>query len=234
MLEVHTLTSAMARIQRLVARGFFHHVSGVLRLDTVERVMTKLDTAYGLSESEAASLRRLRHGEARARITLWPEPEGLAFVVTATEGIGTVHEREHLSDARDGRSRIRIRRYELVQLPRRGDVPRWTWRLDLDYFRGLSKDSARYARREHPGQAQRVIDMMAVLPGFSGVRTQKKQMYRMLRDEAKRAGRKPLQMPELIPWVRSSHRRCEALGPWLAQERVTRALAHVRAESVDA
>ena len=153
-------------------------------------------------------------------------------MLCATEGAGTVHQREHLADARLASGRIVVRHYELVQLPRRGDTARWTWRLPMERYRELMETTARLARREHQGAAQDFLDTQLKRPGFNGVRTQTYAILRVMRTEGRRAGREPLKVPEQIAWVRASFRRCEPLGAWLAQERVQRALKHLAVAQV--
>lgn len=229
MIVVHRLTSAMVAVQQLVARGFWWHTGGVIPLDRAERVVRKFSELYGVDESRAADQARRRRGEARTRIVLWPQDGGLGFVLLASDGPGTVRERERLRDAREARQRVRIREYELVMLPRRGDVPRWTWRIELDRYRELMDEACRYARREDQRAAVEFIRGLRRWPGFNGVRTQQRAILAAMRHDARRAGRPALPTVERLAWVRACLRRTEPLAVWIAEETRRRALLHVPA-----
>ncbi|MDI3260844.1 MAG: hypothetical protein QJR02_14250 [Sinobacteraceae bacterium] len=227
MIVVHRLTSAMVAVQQLVAREFYWHTGGVIPLEKAERVVEKFGELYGIEESPSADRARRRRGEARTRIVLWPDGGGLGFFLLATDGPGTVKEQERLQDAREARQRVRIRDYELAMLPRRGDVPRWTWRIELDRYRDLLDEGCRYARREDQSAAVEFIRALLKRPGFNGVRTQQRAILAAMRHDARRAGRPPLLVVERLPWVRAHLRRTEPLPVWLAEETRRRALMHV-------
>lgn len=233
MFQVHRLSSAMARIQRLVARGLWLHTGGVIPLEKIVRVLGKLDVAYQLRESISDERRRQRRGEACTRVVLWPEPAGLGFVLCAAPGSGEVHKHEVLKDAREPNGRVSIRDYELVRLPRPGDTARWTWRLQIEKHQMLMEMGCRLARREHAGAAQKFLDGMMQRPGFNGVRTQKKLLIRSMQREAQRAGRRSLRVPETLPWVRANYVNAEDLETWLSQERVRRGFLHNKAEAAE-
>ena len=227
MIVVHRFMSAMVAIQQLVAREFYYHTGGVIPLDRAERVVKKFAALYGVDESRAADQARRRRGEARTRLVLWPDGGGLGFILIATDGPGAVKEHERLQDAREARQRVRIREYELAMLPRRGDVPRWTWRVELDRYRDLIDEGCRYARREDQSAAVEFIRRLQRWPGFNGVRTQQRAILAAMRHDARRAGRPPLPVVERLPWVRAHLRRTEPLAVWVAEETRRRALLHV-------
>lgn len=227
MIVVHRLTSAMVATQQLVARGFVWHTTGTVPLERIERVVEKFCALYGIEESPSADRARRRRGEARTRIVLWPDGGGLGFFLLATDGPGTVKEQERLQDAREARQRVRIRDYELAMLPRRGDVARWTWRVELDRYRDLIEEGCRYARREDQRAAEEFIRGLLKRPGFNGVRTQQRAILAAMRHDAKRAGRPPLPAVERLPWIRAHLRKTEPLAVWLAEETRRRALLHV-------
>jgi len=188
-----------------VARGWCYWTGGILPSAKAQTLAAKLDARFGgligHSLTANAADRRKKLHRPRPRMLLAETRSGdIAWYLLCDR---PDLPGETLADAREKRSRIHFaERYELVRVnkPRAiGGGQNWTWRYTPKVYDQHVADGCRYAAHESPKQAQALINFLATDPGYSGLRTQRAQLFqRMTRiRQRQKPGRKTLQIPHL-------------------------------------
>ncbi|HEX7382265.1 MAG TPA: hypothetical protein VF265_08955 [Nevskiaceae bacterium] len=73
-----------------------------------------------------------------------------------------------------------------------------------------------------------MIDAHLMRPQFNGVRTQTRQLLRVVRRVSKDADHGASSLPEVIPWIRANYRaNGEPLPQWIAREKLQRTMKSV-------
>jgi hypothetical protein len=196
--------AAMAALQLAVARGWLFFISGELPPERAqplaEKFQSRFGGLYGLSWTRNQADTRKKQGLPRPRLILAQEKDERVrwWLLCDRPELP----RERLENAREKGSRITWGRYELVRVtkPRRiGGGQNWTWRYRREVYATHVADGLRFAAHESPRMAQQLIDYLSTDPGFSGLRTQRMQLFsRMVRKrEREKPGRIPLEKPGL-------------------------------------
>lgn len=201
---------ASRAIINAVSRGHDRHTSGLVPLERAEALVTKFAERYGVLESASEARQRRRHKLARARLHMGfvgRVEDGRLWwlLLVSREGEGPVTTLEKLYAAQDKHHRIHIMGLELVRYPRLGSVERWTWRLPTDAYRLLLKHAVALAQHQDPRQAQALINHEMRRPGYRGIRTQRKELFRAMaraRVPLVKHGAAPLVFPESQFWLR--------------------------------
>lgn len=198
-------TALLQGLLLAVSRGFHWHTSGRIPGEKAIGFAAKLHRQYAaLASPQARQMARVRSGKdvPAARLILHPADDGASFDwwLIATSPL----DGEQLQDARDKRQRLVVAdRYELVQMPRVGAPPTWTWRLTEDERAALAAAVERDAKRRDPAAIQELVQRLAALPMFSGVRRNVLGLYRVAAGTWKRTHRSPAE------WVRRLVRRAQ-------------------------
>ncbi len=194
---------AMRALLLAVSRGWHYWTSGSIAPGKLRSLAEKFDARFnglhGWTLSRAQSDYNKRIGQARPRLICAQAPDDTTewFLLSDNPELPG----ETLKDAQGRRSRIRIyERFELIQVtkPRHlGGGQHWTYRYPHELYAGYVADGSRFAAHESPRRAQQLIDFLACDPGFSGLRTQRIQLYRqMVRVRTKQ---KPYAAPLILP-----------------------------------
>lgn len=196
---------AMASLQLAVARGWHYWTGGSLPQDRARSLAAKLNARFGglmgysLTNHQSDS-RKKRHAP-RPRLVLIEGNENAVLWFLLCDQPELPGER--LGDARDRHQRLRYaERYELVRTTkpaRIGGGQHWTWRYVPGVYATHVDEGTRYAAHESPKRVQALIDYLVTDPGFSGLRTQRMQLFgRILRiRQRQKPGREGLRIPAL-------------------------------------
>lgn len=206
----------MTEILLAVAHGWVYFTSGSLSPDKAGRVQNlaeKMSARFGglylwtISKNRADRLKKMHKSRPR--------------LIAITDKQGGVHwfllcdhpelPGEILQDARDKRHRLHFWTYELVRITKPAEIGggmNWTWRYIPEVYKDYSQLGLRYAAHESPNQAQAFIGFLSAAPGYSGLRTQRAQLFAAMRRkrEKEKPGRVALMIPEL-PVYRLCQRR---------------------------
>ncbi|WP_282611023.1 hypothetical protein [Pelagibius sp. Alg239-R121] len=169
-------SGVMRHIIAAISKGYIYHTTGRVPFEKAERLFTKFEEKYSVNPDRVEAQKRKRHGEANARLFLYPGSDSLTydFWFLLTEGEHPALSEEKLRRADHKRSRILFQdQYEAICLPAASSVPRWTWRLTQKQYRGYEEwieNTIRHAKDD--SEAKAVIRSLQSLPGFRGIRQQ--------------------------------------------------------------
>jgi hypothetical protein len=201
-----TKTAAMRYIMECVVTGYFFFTEGRLAAAKVPIFCAKMSERYAVLAGRNARAWSRQKDRANARLVLVPANDGKPagdwlFWLLATEGTGPVHENEALSDARSPDTRIGWPKnygrdgvqdwhpmYTLsaraVRSAKRGITHRLTWTMSPRFYEQMQAWVQRAAGRARSSAGkdtthlQKAVEALRRLPGFKGVREQKRELLR--------------------------------------------------------
>lgn len=167
-------SSALMRVQDLVARGYTSYTSGTVSLEKMRNLIRKLHHQYAIGAKPALRMRRKLQGQANALLVLYSRhgDERVQWLLLATPGKGL--ENEHMQNVMI--KRLHWLDYELVRYAKQGRTC-WTWRREkteqANFY--IALDSV--LKKHQLGYVEKVLQMAAHQPGFHGVRAQNKLLF---------------------------------------------------------
>lgn len=198
MLVPVTKAAALRYVLECVEHGYHHYTLGRIPCSKVDAFVTKMVTRYATDATRGARAWARQKDKACARLVLYPltdQSGDWQFFLLATDGAGLVHEQQSLMDARKPDERLQwheqykdgsVRpQYELVGRPvraRTGSTHRWTWRMSDSCFTTMKNwievgaQRVRSSQDKDPARLVAAIDALRKMPGFRGVREQKRQL----------------------------------------------------------
>lgn len=223
---VHVQVFKAAFLQRIadhVRLGYRHWVSGTVAAGRAQSLVKKFHQRYGTGLSRHQKAYARGQGQASATLLLWADKPGeLQWFLMLTPGENLAHDLEKLNDATTAGGRIVVTGYELVQLPRRGNVhPGWTWRMTSDTYDAWRERIVRCARRE-PGFLSEQLAELARTPGFAGCRSQVHKLLQLAKAEARRrlgTAAVSVSYPTRIGYVQRLSQSGLSLPAWIRQQR---------------
>lgn len=212
-------------LQLSVSRGFSLWTGGRVRYDRAEDLVDKFEQLYGVNPNRAQDMRQRRAGHARSRLVLYAQAQQLHFDwwLLASQGAGTVVQREQLADATDRRQRVMLGPWELLRVPKgqTREAVAWTWRLPEPDFRDRLAHARAVATHVSPQQAQALIAGMMKWPGYHGISQQRHDILVAMVDARRAAGRRDaLDLPPHPPWPRLLELRGHGVPLAIAVERM--------------
>lgn len=189
--------AALRYLLECVENGYCHYVRGSLSAAKAAGFADKMSRLYPILATRGARQWAKSKGKANVRLVIFPtleDPTIFHYFLLATDGTGEIHEREPLTDARNPASRLQFWKlydkgyapaYELVGRPVKGHngaTHRWTWVISeflLTKMAGWLARGAARARSSHAKKADylyRAIQGLRAMPGFNGIRQQKRQL----------------------------------------------------------
>lgn len=201
-----TKTAAMRYVLECVAMGYFFFIAGRIPAAKVPAFVGKMAERYNVLASRNARAWSREKGRANSRLVLAPAEEGnpggvWLYWLLATAGTGLVHEQEPVADARNPETRIAwpkaydkngvgdwhpmyILSARPVRSAKRGDIHRLTWIMSARFCEQMRRwihtgaGRARSSAGKDTRYLQQAVDALRHLPGFKGVREQKRQLLR--------------------------------------------------------
>lgn len=193
-----SLAAVRHRLLRLVSHRNYFYVTGLVPPEKAVRVAQKF-----------AGRRYSNHVH---RVWFFDARENqFRFWLLTTKAEHLLYHGEAVRDARRHGSRITLANLEIKRLERHVRHPgghreprkTWTWGFTQAAYSRYEALGRRLAAHRDPRQGQDLIEELVRLPGFSGVRFQRKALYARMRDE--RARRQPqadtFWFPGRQPWV---------------------------------
>ena len=191
----------MQRIQQAATRGYCLYTSGVVACDKAQGFADKMAAKYGvdLNENQRSYRRRLK--KSNAFLYLYPKKNSDVFLwwLLVTEGVGTVHDQEKLTQISDKQSRLTWDNdYELVLLPKPNSKPTVTWRMTRPCYKQWNQRIRLAIRQRYTDdKVRQALWSLARAPGFSGIREQVKRLYQLFQGEWRRTRKKSEEQPKL-------------------------------------
>ena len=240
---VHTSSrSALASVSAYVARGFTYYTTGTVPYRKAEKFARKMHNRYGVHGGQYDLEKQREKGQARARLVMFEGAEKLHFVLLATEGQGLIHSEESLANAqKDGKltwgGLVLRRRVTPSEKKRKkgkssgGDSgsghkvskkqkSEWAWYLTKREYQEVRDLCLTAARKKDLRQARIRVGELMKIPGFNGVRHQRKRLFESMLRTARHAGHSESEL-EFIPrqqgWVRFRKSEVEQLSALIAR-----------------
>ncbi|HEX7005398.1 MAG TPA: hypothetical protein VF168_14530 [Trueperaceae bacterium] len=211
-----TRLACMHDIIQRVARGYHYHHTGKIHVGKAARLVEHLDRKHGVlaGENERSLLKRRGHP---AAVVLLDYDRGLKsqeldFVLLATSKLSG----ENLRDARfDGlvwrgiyklHPKQRIGKREAEEFLRGRKRLTWTWSLTAEAYQQWEAGLTLKASWRSADALNATLNALDNVPGFAGVRSQKKRLIRTAKASWARSHRSsqsvPPNWPEQVTWVR--------------------------------
>jgi hypothetical protein len=193
-----TKAAALRYVLECVENGYHHHATGRLPAAKVAAFVAKMADLYAIHATRGARAWARHKGRACTRLVLFPltdESGDWLFFLLATEGAGPVHDQQSLGDARKPAELVRwceqykdgsVRpQYELVGRPvraRKGATHRWTWAMTESCYAVMKNwidvgaQRVRSSGEKNPARLVAAVDALRKMPGFKGVREQKRRL----------------------------------------------------------
>jgi len=199
--------SFMQRVADFVRTGHHRWTSGEVPLDRAHALVQKFAALYRTDATRGQRLRMKRSGIASAHLLLYarrPEagakPRTILWFLLVSDGEHPAAHSETLRDAHIAGERIRLDRYELVQLPRKNaDAPAWTWRMTAERYQSWREKVVECARKPALRAEHDITKKLYSVPGFAGIRSQVGFIVGLWRREWKRRRAANDAFPKLPP-----------------------------------
>lgn len=191
----------MQRICDLVRSGHHLYVQGELPLERAAFMAEKFERLYDVGLDRLQASRARKGGAATARLFFLslPDKKNLAWLLLRTEGELSPAASEVKEKWRDAyEDRIKYDRFEMVRLPRPGQVkPAYTWRYTRDAYDLIRDDIIYSIRSKHDEKLKILIGGIFHSPGFAGIRAQVKKLVELMKSDWIRHRRTDSPMPPI-------------------------------------
>lgn len=182
----------MQRIADYARAGYLHWTAGEIPVQKAVMLARKFADLYLVGLSKDARFKRKKLGLGNAVLLLWrvqgEAQTHIQFVLMVSAGDHPAHQLERLQDAR--LSRIQVTGYELLQLPRKGQVkPAWTWRMTAEAYKHWEFRIEQVTKSRNPRLAAVAFFSLYKSPGFAGIRSQVGYLVKFWRGVWKRVKR---------------------------------------------
>jgi hypothetical protein len=183
-------TQLMEYILLLVSRGGYRYwTSGVVPLKKWQAFELKMIDRYQIDRDEQQRYRARKKGLANTQLLAYPrliEKETVMIdfwlIVDTHSPDCLVWQLEKLTDIEKTRITIGLD-YELVQTPRKGKPPQWTWRMIESRYQEWRKDIQEAIRKRKNMRLRQLHHELIRVPGFHEIRRQAFALQSFLRSE---------------------------------------------------
>jgi len=195
----------MQRVADSVRVGAECYIQGATKLEKVPATLQRFGARYRVNLGRASDLRARQAGQDVGRwIGYLEERTGFVhWVLFYWPGAVPDPSERWMRPTVD---RLGHTGYELVRITKSGaNRPVWTWRYTKRQYQGLRDQLTGAIRLRQDAIIDQTIHNLARSPGFSGVRTQVKQLWRLVAAEWKRTrsqSEAPPEIPKNIGYVR--------------------------------
>lgn len=184
-----TRLSFMQQTQKAATSGYVYYTTGTCPAIKLPGLVKKFEKSYQVNQTRQQVYRKKQKGDASAKFFVYAHPtDKTAFfwVLMLTQGQHLAHALEDLHDLRARKSRLSYGDYQLIQKPSSKGKPAFTWSLTTDAYHYYASLIRKTLRSHHAGAAQDLMKHLSVMPGFSGVRKQRKDLQKIWQGEARR------------------------------------------------
>jgi uncharacterized protein YukE len=181
-----TRLSFMQQIQKAATSGYVYYTTGTCPAIKLPGLVKKFEKAYQINQPRQQVYRKKQKGDASAKFFVYAHPTDKTvffWVLMLTEGQHLAYALENL---RARKSRLTYGDYQLIQKPSSLGKPSFSWSLTTDAYHYYVSLIRTTLRSHHSGPANDLLKHLSVMPGFSGVRKQRKDLQKIWQGEAKR------------------------------------------------
>lgn len=191
-------SAALSRLLDSIPKGYHRYTCGSIKSEKVLALARKFHARFGIGDSPAKRSLRKQLGQASCLLIVF-SPEGAEmaqWLMLATDGSGL--ESEVMRSVTD-RKRLVWLGYELVKHPYQG-TNRWTLRRSSEDMAAEYALLADLMGKHHMAAVGELLQRMANLPGFHGVREQVWSLFQEARARGYDA-----ELPHLFYMQKISH-----------------------------
>jgi hypothetical protein len=206
----------MQRVGDAVRAGAAYYIQGATRFEKVPVTLQRFGARYHVNLGRASDLRARQAGQDVARwIGYHEESSGLVhWVLLYWPGTSPDPTERWMCPTVD---RLQHSGYELVRITKVGaSRPVWTWRYTKQRYQGLRDQLVGAIRLRQDAAVDQIIHSLARSPGFAGVRTQVKQLWRLIGAEWKRGRSMSEPLPNIPKNIGYVRRLPDAGASWSA------------------
>lgn len=184
-----TRLSFLQQIQKAATHGYVLYQLGKVVAEKLPGLVKKFEKYYEINQTRQQCYRKKLQGKASAKLYIYAHPDdkqSFFWVLMLTDGAHLAKELEKLKDLRIKSTRLQYGDYQLIQKPSQIGKPSFTWSLTSDAMHFYTSEIRRLIRSRNLGEIRIFQKHLAVMAGFSGVRSQKKVLQKIFTTEAKR------------------------------------------------
>ena len=196
-------SAALARLLDSIPKGYQRYTCGTVKADKVPALARKFHDRFGIGCTPAQRITRKKYAQASCLLIVFCPPDGQQahWLMLATAGTGL--EKETMRCVTD-KPRLQWLGYELVRHQHK-DTTRWTMRCPSTDMAEHYALLAELMNKHHKSAVAELLQRLANMPGFHGVRAQVWDLFQ----EARARGH-DAELPHLFYMQKISH------GDWLA------------------
>lgn len=186
---IATKCAFMQQIQKAASAGYIFYTSGSVKPHKLMVLIKKFKKNYSVNQPRQKAYRERTKGKASAKFYAYIHPEddnAFFWVLLLTEGEHGAKQSESLSNLLIKKQRIEYSYFQLIQNPSNTDKPSFTWSLKTEALLSFKDKLRKAVRKKQLRNIRKVMDDIGWLPGFSGIRKQKKEIQKLFKYEAKR------------------------------------------------
>ena len=206
---ITTRLSFLQSIQKSAMAGYYFYTTGTVSIEKLPNLIKKLSHKYRVNQTRQQAYRMRNRGEATAKLFCYADDEDgekAFFVLMFTKGKTPATEQENLKDLRLRKERFEYSDYQLVKKPSETGKQKFTFQLSPEASVYYQERIRQVVRRRNTSEINSLITHLNTMPGFSGIRIQKKKLRSILHGELKRA-LSPEQRQKIIKMTNFYHRQ---------------------------
>lgn len=188
---ITTRLSFLQQIQKAAISGYFYYTTGSIEIEKLPNLIKKFERLYQINQTRQQAYSKRLKGLSSAKFYCYadevPNKETNVFwALLFTQGKTAARENELLKDLRIKKERFEYSDYQLVQKPRSDGKQKFTFRLKTDSLEYYHQQIRKVVRNKNLSQLNNLIQHINLMPGFAGVRSQKKKLQSILKGELKK------------------------------------------------
>lgn len=184
-----TRLSFMQQIQKAATSGYVYYITGTCTAIKLPGLVKKFEKYYQINQTRQQVYRKKQKGDASAKFFIYAhttDKTAFFWVLMVTQGQHLSHEIEKLQNLTERKTRLIYGDYQLIQKPSSKGKPSFTWSLTTDAFHYYSSLIRNTLRSHNSGAANDLLKHLSLMPGFVGIRQQRKDLQKIWQCEAKR------------------------------------------------
>lgn len=188
---ITTRLSFLQQIQKAAISGYFFYTTGSIEIEKLPNLIKKFEKLYQINQTRQQAYTKRLKGLSSAKFYCYadeaPNKETNVFwVLLFTAGKTEAQHNENLKDLRLKKQRFEYSDYQLIQKPRLDGKQKFTFHLKTDSLEYYQQQIRKVVRNKNFSQLNNLIQHINLMPGFAGVRSQKKKLQSILKGEIKK------------------------------------------------
>lgn len=188
---ITTRLSFLQQVQKAAISGYYRYTTGSTEIEKLPNLIKKFEKLYQINQTRQQAYTKRLKGLSSAKFYCYadetPNKETNVFwVLLFTQGKTSASENEQLRDLRIKKERFEYSDYQLIQKPRTDGKQKFTFQIKTDSLNYYQDKIRNLVRNKRFSELNHLIQHINLMPGFSGVRNQKKKLQSILKGEIKK------------------------------------------------